>query len=1182
MLDRHVNTAPADEPQASPPDPPPHAATPDAAPQSTRLALNFVTPLPPLATEIANHSLLVLTALAPHADVLVWTEQSAWESPAGCQVRRLHSHDIPVAALSRAPATFYNLGNHAGFHATIWQASRRAPGVVILHDTYLQNFFLGMASSPSRRADYFAMMARFHGTKAQAEAIALLTRGEGDLIAMMRNYPLTQAALEGSRGIVVHNQDEVERLRRLTASPVWHVPLAGPGSAASRPLSRRRREPLRLIVFGHIGSNRRVLQTLRALAVSSVRARYRLDIYGRVENADAVATEIESLGLSQQVALHGFVPAAQLDDALAEADLALNLRSPTLGEASSSQLRIWANALPSLVTRAGWYAGLSDDFVGFVRPEHEAEDIETHLVAFAHDPGPYIRSGLASRSHADAVHSADGYATALMEIAAELERARLVAIPRAAGESPPGEDPPDEPGTITGALDFVYGDLVAGWARWGARSGDQPGPPVMVRVFVAGRMVAEAAADQPQDDTGTPGSGGTARGFSLRVPAAASAIAQGRLKVLLVQGDATRVLLAEGTHCIAPPARPVSPPVHVDVSDLIMYALAVRNVSGIQRVQVGVLTRWLATPALRAHIRFAAFLPQTQRFHAVDRADIAWLVDNLASNTASLSGRAARLEPIVRSLAAGPSLRPGPGDTLLVTGGFWCFAGYHAALRRLQDESGLRYFQVFYDAVPILVPETCPADTVDGFSRAIVHMIRQADAAFAISHHSAGDLRIIAASLGLPSPALEVIPMGTQAHYGDVASDMADLPPGLDDFVLCVGTIEPRKNHLYLFQIWRRLLTRAGRRTPRLVCAGRPGWLSDELHRHLAATGHLDGHFVILHEVTDAQLRALYRHCLFTIYPSISEGWGLPVSESLSAGRLCVASACTSMPEAGGPWAAYLDPYDVGAGYDLVTDLIDHPEKVRAMEDALRDGYNPLTWADAADAMWGAVERALRQTAMRRSSLADPPVLALGRVHGLDGTAPTGETGPMAIARAELATIAFGAILDGPDWHAVEGWGAWAAGKIARLRARADTVEAASAVAYLRVVLPGGIEPRLCRVRANDAEAGLFMLDGGEHTLPIRLDGCGVGNDDGLIRLELTLDREPVVPGDARTLGLGFRGLLLCGDGDSAAMNLVPDWGGPDPLLRSLEAADLTMDSVGVLNGTATPDRVYATAPTRR
>jgi glycosyltransferase involved in cell wall biosynthesis len=71
-----------------------------------------------------------------------------------------------------------------------------------------------------------------------------------------------------------------------------------------------------------------------------------------------------------------------------------------------------------------------------------------------------------------------------------------------------------------------------------------------------------------------------------------------------------------------------------------------------------------------------------------------------------------------------------------------------------------------------------------------------------------------------------------------------------------------------------------------------------------------DGDYRVLERVSDAQLALLYSACYFTVFPSRAEGYGLPVAESLGAGKLCVASNATSIPEVAGDLADYFDPWE--------------------------------------------------------------------------------------------------------------------------------------------------------------------------------------------------------------------------------------------------------------------------------
>jgi hypothetical protein len=116
--------------------------------------------------------------------------------------------------------------------------------------------------------------------------------------------------------------------------------------------------------------------------------------------------------------------------------------------------------------------------------------------------------------------------------------------------------------------------------------------------------------------------------------------------------------------------------------------------------------------------------------------------------------------------------------------------------------------------------------------------------------------------------------------------------------VLCVGTIESRKNHLALFQAWK-LLLEEGFEPPPLIWVGRPGWRVEDLLAQLAATRSLDGRIRLLHGVSDPELVALYRGALFSVFPSFTEGWGLPVGESLALGTPCLASPRAPRPRRG-------------------------------------------------------------------------------------------------------------------------------------------------------------------------------------------------------------------------------------------------------------------------------------------
>jgi hypothetical protein len=396
-----------------------------------RLKIDFFTPLPPQPTEIGNHSAALLPALAAHAEVTVWTDQENWSPMPDIAVRRFVLDAPPFAEMNRADATFYNIGNNPVFHSAIYQIARRSPGIVILHDTNLQNFFAHYGvSGPETTPLYLDPMRRWHGPEAEAEARRMIA-GEIRIESLMPLYPLTLAAAEGAVGIITHNEAESRAISKATRLPVYYVPLSfNLHCVPPIPPPARSAPPWHLLVFGFIGSNRRLPVILRALAESQVRDLFVLNIYGILEDPAGVDALISELGLNMQVTRHGFVARPTLEAALSRTDLAINLRNPTMGEASSSQLHLWANALPTLVSRVGWYAALPQDTVFHVDCLREVEDLQAYLAAFARDRAPFIAAGRRGRQRLLAEHGTDRYTEAMLQIAQEapVQHGRRTAI----------------------------------------------------------------------------------------------------------------------------------------------------------------------------------------------------------------------------------------------------------------------------------------------------------------------------------------------------------------------------------------------------------------------------------------------------------------------------------------------------------------------------------------------------------------------------------------------------------------------------------------------------------------------------------------------------------------------------------------------------------------------------------
>ena len=296
-----------------------------------------------------------------------------------------------------------------------------------------------------------------------------------------------------------------------------------------------------------------------------------------------------------------------------------------------------------------------------------------------------------------------------------------------------------------------------------------------------------------------------------------------------------------------------------------------------------------------------------------------------------------------------------PGDLLLVLGAPWSHPDYAGLIRTQREQCGLRVAMLVYDLIPIRHPEWCDCGLVRLFRARFDSVLPLCDAVFAISRATAADVTAYARERGivLPEP---VVPLPIGTGFGTEPASVVALrtkrlpPPG--SYALFVSTIEARKNHILLFRVWQRLLQEMPReQVPTLVFAGRIGWLVEDLMHQIANTDYLDGALMLVENPTDAEVAALYQGCLFTLFPSLFEGWGLPVTESLAFGKPCLIADRTSLPEAGGRLARRFDPDNLHDAYAAIRDVIEDPIGLARWETQVRREFRPVPWSATVDAL---------------------------------------------------------------------------------------------------------------------------------------------------------------------------------------------------------------------------------------
>jgi glycosyltransferase involved in cell wall biosynthesis len=201
-----------------------------------------------------------------------------------------------------------------------------------------------------------------------------------------------------------------------------------------------------------------------------------------------------------------------------------------------------------------------------------------------------------------------------------------------------------------------------------------------------------------------------------------------------------------------------------------------------------------------------------------------------------------------------------------------------------------------------------------------------------------------------------VAPLGvTPALAGTLDGEEAETLPAAG-FVLAVGTLEPRKNLPRLVEAYRQLDRRLQEQHP-LVVVGALGW---ETGVTLDALRLLDSRCTMLGHVSDAALAELYRRCAVFCYPSLGEGFGLPVLEAMAAGAAVLTSNLSSLPEVGGDAVDYVDPRDtasIAAGLSRM--LEDEPHRAELGSRA-RARSAEFSWSGFAEAVLSTIDLAAR------------------------------------------------------------------------------------------------------------------------------------------------------------------------------------------------------------------------------
>lgn len=219
----------------------------------------------------------------------------------------------------------------------------------------------------------------------------------------------------------------------------------------------------------------------------------------------------------------------------------------------------------------------------------------------------------------------------------------------------------------------------------------------------------------------------------------------------------------------------------------------------------------------------------------------------------------------------------------------------------LHQHSDAKIITFVHDLVPIRHPELTYDSKVmqQTFPQYLRTIASVSSAILTNSNFTASELSEYYNRQDIITPPIRVVPLGSDLNDENVGRPKR-IPKKLrkKSFALMVSTFEPRKNHQFAADLWRRLAARLPDLEFPLVFAGKRGWLPPSVMRSIRRDAASARWLFLIDSPSDKELVWLYRNAKFTLYPSIMEGWGLPVSESLSLGTYCLSSDNSALREA--------------------------------------------------------------------------------------------------------------------------------------------------------------------------------------------------------------------------------------------------------------------------------------------
>ena len=229
----------------------------------------------------------------------------------------------------------------------------------------------------------------------------------------------------------------------------------------------------------------------------------------------------------------------------------------------------------------------------------------------------------------------------------------------------------------------------------------------------------------------------------------------------------------------------------------------------------------------------------------------------------------------------------------------------------------LRAVYLIHDLIPLTHPQFCRNGEAEKHKLRMSNVLASASGVIGNSCATLDDLAEFAGNQGMAMPPSVVAWLGAE----DFPTNPQPKGQGKPHFVV-VSTIEGRKNHQLLLDVWRDIVAERGEEAPRLVILGQRGWQAEDVFQQLDTPGSLEGHILELRACSDVDLAGWIAGARALLMPSFAEGFGLPVVEALQLGTPVIATDLPVYREIAGDLPNYLDPTDKAAWKSAVESFV--------------------------------------------------------------------------------------------------------------------------------------------------------------------------------------------------------------------------------------------------------------------